>query len=266
MLVAISGIFRVYIASLLLDTHVSIVLCLAGGLIIYSVYTLDRTLDSDEDLINRTELCGSCKELGFVVSIITAVIGGYILAQNRLLWIAFVPLVTGFLYSKGIRIGKLSLRLKGGLGAKNIVVGLIWGLSIIGIAGSTCKSVISIIIVFILYEAKVYINSVIDDFKDVKGDMRIGLRTLPVCLGERKTRRILLGLHMLSHTIVAFALINGLIAFEPVIIAYSFLCGSVYIWKYAKNIKPQKLERGILIDGESTIEIILRLIVNMCPV
>ncbi|MDD2260236.1 MAG: UbiA family prenyltransferase, partial [Acholeplasmataceae bacterium] len=183
-LVSISGAFRVYIASLLLGTHVTPLVCVAGGLVIYSVYTLDRALDSEEDLINRKELCGSCKEMGFAASILSFIVGGYFLSIEGLLWLAFVPIVTGFLYSKGIKIGKHSLKLKGGLGIKNLVVGISWGVFITGLACTTCKHLISIIVIFILYGVKVFINSAIDDFKDVKGDTIAGIQTLPVKLGE----------------------------------------------------------------------------------
>ena len=127
-LVSISGIFRVYLASLLLQTNVSILTCFAGGLIIYSVYTLDRSLESEEDTINRKELSGSKKKIGLVVSVLTFLMGSYVLSRDGLLAIAFLPLLTGFLYSKGIKIGKFSLKLKGGLGVKNIVVGITWGI------------------------------------------------------------------------------------------------------------------------------------------
>ena len=91
-------------------------------------------------MINRKELSGSRKEIGLAVSIVTFVIGSYVLAKEGMLALAFLPLVTGFLYSKGIKIGKFALKLKGGLGVKNFVVGLTWGAFISGLAGSTCRS------------------------------------------------------------------------------------------------------------------------------
>jgi len=255
----------VYLAALLLQTNVSILTCLAGGLIIYSVYTLDRSLESEEDLINRKELKGSKKGVGLAVFIVTFLIGCYVLASEGLLAIAFLPLITGFLYSKGIKIGRFQLKLKGGLGVKNIVVGLMWGLSIVGIAGATCKHIISIVIVFILFGIKVFINSAIDDFKDVNGDIKAGIKTLPLCLGSKKTRCILLKLHIISHLILGIALIEGIIAFEPLIIGSSFLCSLVCILKYTDEEKyiSEKLGLSIFKDGESFIIIILRGIAGM---
>lgn len=80
------------------------------------------------------------KEIGLSASIFTFVIGSYILAKEGMLSFAFLPLITGFLYSKGIKIGKFALKLKGGLGVKNFVVGLTWGTFISGLAGSIVRA------------------------------------------------------------------------------------------------------------------------------
>lgn len=266
-LVAFSGALRIHIAFLLLQIHSSIFTCIAGGLVIYSVYTLDRALGSEEDIINRKELSGSRKEIGLAVSMITFVIGSYVLAKEGMLALAFLPLITGFLYSKGIKIGKFALKLKGGLGGKNFVVGLTWGAFISGLAGSTCRSMLPIILVFTFFGVKLFINSAIYDFKDIKGDTLAGIKTLPVSLGAQNTRNFLLGLHLLSHLILGISIINGVLAFEPIIILYSFICGLICIHNYTKteNVesRSRKLERTILVDGESTSIVGLRTIASV---
>lgn len=266
-LVAFSGALRIHIAFLLLQIHSSIFTCIAGGLVIYSVYTLDRALGSEEDIVNRKELSGSKKEIGLAASMLTFVIGSYALAKEGMLALAFLPLITGFLYSKGIKIGKFALKLKGGLGVKNFVVGLTWGAFISGLAGSTCRSILPIILVFTFFGVKLFINSTIYDFKDIKGDTLAGIKTLPVSLGARNTCNFLLGLHLLSHLILGIALINGVIAFEPLIILYSFICGLICIKNYTKTDDEEspfrKFERTILVDGESTSIVGLRTIASV---
>ncbi len=267
LLVAFSGALRIHIAFLLLQIHSSIFTCIAGGLVIYSVYTLDRALGSEEDIINRKELSGSRKEIGLAVSMITFVIGSYVLAKEGMLALAFLPLVTGFLYSKGIKIGKLALKLKGGLGVKNFVVGLTWGAFISGLAGSTCRSMLPILLVFTFFGVKLFINSAIYDFKDIKGDTLAGIKTLPVSLGAQNTRNFLLVLHLLSHLILGISIINGVLAFEPITILYSFICGLICIHSYTKTddveSRSRNLERTILVDGESTSIVGLRTIASV---
>lgn len=251
-LVSISGLFRIYLAALLLGTQVNMSSCFAGFLIIYSVYTMDRTMGSKEDDINRGELQGSSHVVGLTMVLITFTTGGLILAKEGLLVYAFLPFVTGYLYSKGLKIRNRSLRLKGGLGVKNIVVGLTWGIFISVLTGSTYKNFLP---VFLLYGVKTFINSAIDDFKDVKGDTLAGIKTLPVRLGARNTRNFLLGLHLLSHLILGIALLKGVIAFEPLIIIGSVICGLICILKYTNEEKYLSGYLGLTVfkDGESTL-------------
>ena len=232
---------------------------------IYTVYTLDRTLECKEDVVNRSELTGSRKDVGLFVSLSAFSIGTLILFMERLFIISFIPFVVGYLYSKGIKIGRLNLKLKGGLGIKNLVVALTWGTFITGIAGKSASNIIPLIFVF-SFSSKVFINSVIYDFKDVRGDSLAGIRTLPVQLGEKKTIAFLFILHIMIHLVMLLAIIMRFIAFEPIIYLYSFTAGIICIPCYSvateAESKTRKLIREFLVDGESTTEISLRLFIN----
>ena len=264
LLVAFSGALRIHLAFLLLHIQSSILTCIAGGLIIYTVYTLDRALGAEEDTINRTELNGSNKKVGLAVSLLAFIIGTYILAKEGILALAFIPFITGYLYSKGIKIGRFSLKLKGGLGIKNIVVGITWGIFIAGLAGSGCGNLVPIVLVFIFFGVKLFINSAIYDFKDIKGDTLAGIKTLPVSLGAQKTRNFLTAIHLFSHLALGIALVHGVLAFEPLIILYSFICGLICIQNFTntedEKLSSRKLERTILVDGESTSILGLRIV------
>ncbi|MGB9926814.1 MAG: prenyltransferase, partial [Methanosarcina sp.] len=93
-----------------------------------------------------------------------------------------------------------------------------------------------------------------------------GIKTLPVSLGAQKTRNLLTAMHMFSHMILGIALIHGIIAFEPLIILYSFICGLLCIQNCTQTSEEefpfQKVERTILVDGESTSIVGLRMIAN----
>jgi 4-hydroxybenzoate polyprenyltransferase len=265
-LVAFSGFLRVHIAFLLLKLQPNLLTCVAGGLVIYAVYTIDRALGSEEDSVNRKELDGSRKEVGLVVSLLTFLMGSYVFAKEGMLVFAFIPFITGYLYSKGIKIGKYSLRLKGRLGVKNLVVGLTWGACIAGLAGGNSGSIIPVILVFIFFGAKLFVNSTIYDFKDIKGDTLAGIKTLPVSLGEKSTRNLLTGIHLISHLILGIAIIYKVLPFEPVIILSSLILGLLCIQNYTKCIDGefphQKLGRIALVDGESTSILGIRMIAS----
>jgi len=265
-LVAFSGTLRVHIAFLLLQVQSNLLACIAGGLIIYTVYTIDRALDSKEDASNRKELNGSRRDIGLAVSLVTFLIGSYLLAKEGMYIIGFVPFVIGYLYSKGIRIGKFGVKLKGRAGIKNLVVGLTWGVSTAVLAGKNCGSIVPVVLVFIFFGVKLFVNSIIYDFKDIKGDTLAGIETLPVSLGERNTRILLTGIHLFSHLLLGIEVINGVLAFEPLIILTSFILGLVYIQNLTKYVDEelpfQKLSRTVLVDGESTLILGLRIISN----
>ena len=82
------------------------------------------------------------------------------------------------------------------------------------------------------------------------------MNTLPVSLGVRKTRNLLTAMHLFSHLVIGVALIHGALAFEPLIVLYSFVCGLICIQKFAhpeyEEFPSQKMERTLLVDGEST--------------
>lgn len=261
-LVSLSGALRIYIASLLLLGTMNILNCLAGGLIVYAVYTLDRALEPAEDAINRSELKGANKKLALFVCLITFIVGCYILNSSGLLLIALMPLVAGYLYSKGLNIGRIKIKLKGGLGVKNLVVGITWGTFIASIAGVGLETILSVFLVFFYYGSKLFINSTIYDFKDVKGDLMAGIKTLPVSLGEKNTRRLLLTLHIGSHLLLISAILMHLLAFEPVVVIYSLIIGLIYIFRLTKNRENEtplgKIERLFLVDGEAASIIYLR--------
>jgi 4-hydroxybenzoate polyprenyltransferase len=265
-LVSFSGALRIYIAFLLLQIQSVFLNCLAGGLVIYSVYTLDRALDSEEDLANRPELKGASKKISLLISFICFLFGAAILTINGLFFFAILPLVTGYLYSKGAKIGDFYIKLKGGLGLKNLVVGITWGAFIAGIAGFSATNILASMVIFLYFGLKLFVNSAIYDFKDIKGDTLAGIKTLPVAFGRKKAKRMLLSLHFFSHTILLMSIISGIIAFEPIILGYSFIIELLYIENFAEPVEIETqnrlAKRLFMIDGESTSIVILRTVTN----
>jgi hypothetical protein len=59
---------------------------------------------------------------------------------------------------------------------------------------------------------------------------------------------------------------NGVIAFEPIILGYSFIIGLLYIKNFAEQVeietKERLTKRLLMIDGESTSIVGLRTIVS----
>jgi 4-hydroxybenzoate polyprenyltransferase len=240
---------------------------LAGGLVIYATYTLDRALDSEEDTINRSELAGSKKRIAIIACIVAFLAGTLILAQEKIYFASPFPFIVGYLYSKGIKIGKIKLKLKGSMGGKNAVIALTWGGTIGIIISEWAKNALTIVSIFLFYLTKLFINSVLYDFKDIKGDTIAGIKTLPVCFGKDGIRKTLMILSLLLHSGMITALLIGFIRPEVVILSYSFFisstCSSFYLQAFeAQESGIRKYWREIMIDGESTIALALRSIIN----
>lgn len=113
LIVAISGGFKLYAAFLLLGAQPNLNLCFAFSLLVYSVYTLDRALKCKEDTINRRETESAKKLPAVLVICIVVLTSVLILIKEKVSpLIALFPFVIGFMYSHGLKIGKVSLRLK----------------------------------------------------------------------------------------------------------------------------------------------------------
>ena len=266
-LLALSGVFRIYIASLFLGIEPGILIYFAGFLIVYATYTFDRALGGEEDKINRKELVSSRRDIALFLCLISLIVGSFIFYQEDLIWIAFLPIAIGYIYSKGLRLGRHRLKLKGSLGMKNLTVSLTWGTFISGIVQRWTNSELVILFIFPFFTIKSFINTVIYDFKDVEGDKAAGVRTLPICLGEKMTRKLLQSMHILLHTWMAFAMFTELIRFEIIILFIVSFNGIIYTCFYTKpspvdEAKLRKKLRDTLVHGEFILAVLFRALIG----
>ena len=263
--VAISGGFRLHIAFLLAGLSMNIPVYCAGTLIIYATYTLDRSLDCKEDAINRAELCGANRRLGFLACLISFLLGLSIFIVEGIFVAPFFPFIIGYFYTHGINIGSFKLKLKNGTGIKNIVTGLTWGGTIALIVSRYCSVIVTIYVIFLFFGLKTFVTSCVNDFKDVKGDTAAGIRTLPAALGEDKTKIFLILLLLGLHCIIFYSLAMNIIRNEwgvlliGLIILVSFLLVYSPAFENNSSILYRKL-REIAISWESIIALALPII------
>ncbi len=267
-LVGVSGVFKLHIAFLLLGIAPDLKTYLACFLIIYATYTLDRAMDNEEDKINRKELDSSRKDIALGFCFVSFLAGSLLLSLKGLLFIAFLPIIIGYIYSKGIRIGSRKLKLKGNFGMKNITVSLTWGSFISGIAQGGANSNIVFLFIFPFFTIKSFINTVIYDYRDIKGDSIAGIKTLPICLGETATRRLLQGMHILLHLWIAASMLLKFVMVETVLFLVSWSAGLIYTWFFTRQspqneTKSRKIMRDALVDGEFILAVFLRTITNL---
>lgn len=265
-IVAVAGGLRLNIAFLLAGLAMRIPEYCAFALIIYATYTLDRSMDCREDAINRADLLGANGNVGLFASIAAFTIGTIILVLDGIYLAPVFPFIVGYIYTRGIHIGPWTLRLKGGIGIKNAVIGITWAGTIALIVARWYPGVTAILVIFLFYFVKLFTTSCINDFKDVKGDLAAGIRTLPAYFGEPATKHALLCANIALHMVMIGSVILGIIAQEWVIILYSLIVNSLFLMVYSSSFEKsthwlyRKL-RNVVIYWESAISLILREII-----
>jgi|Deesub1362B_J571_1020462.scaffolds.fasta_scaffold02374_6 4-hydroxybenzoate polyprenyltransferase len=232
-------------------------------MVVYSVYLFDRVITGAEDEINRGHLKTSMKTPAILVSITAFSLGTFL---SGFTLACFVPYLIGFAYSRGIHAGNLTLRLKGGRGVKNIVVALTWGATIVLFMRAWTKSPATLAVIFIFFFTKSFINTIIYDFRDIDGDSKAGIQTLPIYIGESKTRLLLQTLNVLIHLFLLIMMVLGIANPEYLILLTCFICGVVYTTFLARkdigNSHRTKILRDAIVDGEFILAVIFREILS----
>jgi 4-hydroxybenzoate polyprenyltransferase len=261
--VAIAGGLRLNIAFLLASSEMHIPEYIAFTLIIYATYTLDRALDCKEDTFNKSELIGANGNVGILACALTFLAGTFILLMDGIYLAPFFPFIIGYVYTRGIRLGPYHLRLKGGAGMKNAIIGLTWGGTIALIVSRWCSVGTTVLVIFLFYAVKLFITSCVNDFKDVPGDLAAGIRTLPACLGEDMTKEVLLLMNAVLHGIMIYAVFFHIIGNEWVILVYSLVINTSFLTIYSSSFEQcsqiflRKI-RWVVIYWESAISLVLR--------
>lgn len=267
-LVGLSGAFKLHITFLFLGIPPDVNVYLAGFLVIYATYTLDRAMDCEEDKINRKDLESSRKDIAIAFCLFSFALGSWLLYQQELLAISFIPIITGYLYSKGLVMGSRTLKLKGNFGMKNLTVSLTWGLFISGIVQRWADAGKVLFFVFPFFTVKSFINTVIYDFRDVKGDAIAGIKTLPICLGEGNTRKLLQFMHIAIHLWIAASMLLNFINPEVALLFTSFAAGMIYTFFLTKTSpagepRMRKLMRDTMVDGEFIMALLVKTVTGL---
>ncbi|MGB7788393.1 UbiA family prenyltransferase [Methanoregula sp.] len=261
--VAISAGLRLHIAFLLAGIAARIPEYFAFGLLMYATYTLDRALDCKEDAINKSELCGANRTIGLVACMIAFCAGTILLFLDGIYLAPFLPFIIGYVYSRGFRIGSFRLKLKGSLGVKNVIVGITWAGTIALIVGQWCNSIQTVGIIFLFYSMKIFVTSCVNDFKDVKGDIVAGVKTLPAYLGENLTKKVLLLILATLYSMMAYAVFFGVVRDEWIVLLFSLVVTIAFLLVYSPSFENSpalfyRKMREFVISWESLISLGLR--------
>lgn len=102
----------------------------------------------------------------------------------------------GLLYSVNLRIRNRNYRIKHLFLVKNLLIGTLWGSTIL--IGANALSSGLVLALFVFTSIQVMAGSIIRDVPDTETDRKDGVRTLPVVLGASRTIAALHGFNLLS--------------------------------------------------------------------
>jgi len=250
--IAITGFLLPYFSFLLYEVKVNFNLLIASFLLIFAIYNLNKLTDIKEDSVNVPDRAGFIeKNKRFVIwATIVSYIAAFSLSflQNPLsIFVILFPFCIGLIYS--IKIS--SFRLKDITGIKNIVVALAW--TVIGTflpLAISFRDFIVILLIFYFFFTKLFINTVIFDVRDIEGDGISGVRTIPVVLGRKKTKNILLFLNSTLIPWLAFSYHAGFFHQYLFVLIFAIAYGYGYILHFCKEGLKIGKSLDLLVDGE----------------
>lgn len=255
-----TGFFKTYVGYILLGEEPIMLTCMIVFLIAFSVYSLDKIADLDKDIINmpsRSSFISGRKKL-----VILSSLGAYALALLLAIFstpaavpIILVPLIANAFY--GTRLLSGVPRLKDIPVMKNVVVASTWALITALIPALTTgpPGALAIAMVFYFMFVKTFIDTVLYDMRDVKGDRLNGVRTIPVMLGERKTTALLLIANSTLLSLLPFTC-KDVRLFTTVLVVYGF----GYIIYFMGKIDPLVLD--FLVEGEWMLATFLLILIS----
>jgi len=153
---------------------------------------LSTTQDRSKVFLGREKLFMNLVAGSFVAAIlITALIDIWKVPY------VLVPIVAGLIYTAKIK----GHRVKDIPTAKNVIVGLSWGVLEAGLAGAGWS-------IFAFFSLWAFNNSTICDIRDVIGDRLSGVRTIPAMLGAERTRLALVILTSIMWLLLPLSLLS----------------------------------------------------------
>lgn len=191
-----------------------------AGLLTFAVYGNDRIADLETDAISaprRTAYVRQYKEVLYVLAslcyglaVALAVLGG-----PAAFTLSLLPGAVWILYAQDWvpNLGVTFRRLKDIAVVNSVLVAGAWSLVIVFLPVAFAGGAITpgVGVVFLFFFLATFVNTEIPNVRDVEGDRRIGVDTLPTVFGVRRTRHLLYGVTVLTAAVVGGAVAVGLL-------------------------------------------------------
>lgn len=263
---AVVGVLSVYYSFLLFGAIVNWNLVLMTFFMVFAVYSTNNLIEKDDDKIDYPQKAIFIKKnqksisIAVIISYTAAIIIGALVNIIISLFL-FSILLIGLIYS--IKIFHWFSRLKDIVGIKSLTVALTWATSLTFIPSLGLKnlSLITSISIFYFFFVKCFITTILADIRDIKGDKKNGIKTIPIVIGKTQIQILLT---ILTLTIIPLILIlsnQGLSYPLSTTMTFTIINTILYIYYTHKNKINNHFIR-IWVQGEWFITITLYLLLT----
>ena len=252
---SINSILEVYFSFLLFNTTPILKILLSFFFVTFSIYGLNKLTDLKEDTVNVPERAKFIKGKEHIIAsflLFSLMISSFLgfLQDFLCVPILLFPVFTGIIYS--VRVSSNLPRLKDILGMKNLLIAFSWGVcsTFLPVICLPETYIIQIVIIFYFFFTKSFINSLLFDVRDIKGDRMSGVRTIPVVFGRRKTKNLLLLLNSTLIPWLVFSYLAGFFHQYLFVLIFAIAYGYGYIIHFCKEGLIIGKSLDLLVDGE----------------
>ncbi len=233
-----------------------------GFLLIFTVYRIDKILEVHEDLLNqpsRVEYITSSKNkfvlyglpvLSYAVALalaFSANIYSFIITVVSPIWIAayttefpaWLKKISGYDKIKAIPF------------VKTAYSATAWGmLGVSAVLFAKPTLTYALLIPFSFVFLRLLVSLIVFDMRDVVGDKKVGVNTVPVLFGLKKTQKILYVLNALSALFLLLLIFTNTIPKSAAFLLIAIALAFYYIKKSAEPKTDKIFLCNVIVDGE----------------
>jgi len=254
--IGIINLLLIYFCFLLFGLSLNLNILLAGFFLTFSIYNLNKLTDKAEDLVNapeRAEYVIGKEKIILCFSIVAYIFALLLGISTNILSVPILlfPFFIGVIYSTKILSMFGLSRLKDIVFMKNFVVTLSWTVETIFLSAIFLHGTfLTTLSLFYFIFTKIFINAVSFDVRDLDGDRKNAVRTIPVTLGISKTKNLLLILNSTLIPWLAISYLSGFFHQYLLVLIFAIAYGYWYIIHFCKEGLKIGKSLDLLVDGE----------------
>ena len=233
--------------------NVNVLNILTASLFVYSMHTLNRFIDR-----KQSSIISSFREESYlkhekvyisvaIISLVLALTFSFITGLVPFLLLLLISCL-GVLYNAQILPQSWRFkRIKDLPGSKNVSIAAAWGIvtAVVPQIGTNLSITPAMIVAFLFTFVIVFFRSAISDMIDIQSDRLVGKETIPVVIGEEKTRKLI----MVTSLLMAVVLVMAYPAGWTSSLSFILLLCVFYIWICFKLYDKRAEFSGVVLEG-----------------